>query len=298
MKYDLVSIGHIALDYIERRRIVKGPQLGGPCVYAAIAARALAGRAAVISKVGSDFQERHISWLKARGISVANIKIAGPSTTRFRINYQNEKRTLRATSTCEPFDKRDFSNLPSSSAMHIGPVFQEIPVALAQDLAASNSVVALDPQGYVRKLGANGSVRIRKWKDAKLFKMVDVLKVSDEEIPAVLGNTGSVRKLANAGSGIVLLTRGTRGTIVWSKDYGAFEVPTFPTRVRDPTGAGDALLGAFLVTWIRTSDLLWSASVGSAVASFVVERTRPVSFGTRKQIEERTSRILDRVVRI
>lgn len=298
MKYDLVTVGHIVLDYIEHGGTVKGPQLGGPCIYASLAARALGAHVALSSKVGPDFPKKHISWLRARDISAANIRVAGLATTRFRIRYQNGRRTIRVTSTCDSFEKKDFSNLPPSSAIHLGPVLHEIPVSLASDLTRRNSVVALDPQGYVRELGANGSVRIRNWKQAKLLSMIDVLKVSDSELHAIRSNTKSERSLNKLGSGIVLLTRGDRGTIIWSKDHGAFNVPALRTRIRDPTGAGDALLGAFLVTWVRTSDLLWSASVGAAVASFLVERTRPASFGTSKQIEKRASAILGRVARI
>ena len=39
-------------------------------------------------------------------------------------------------------------------------------------------------------------------------------------------------------------------------------------------GAGDALVGAFLLTWVHTNDLAWSTAIGSAVASFVVENVR------------------------
>ena len=72
-----------------------------------------------------------------------------------------------------------------------------------------------------------------------------------------------------------------------------FRVPAFKTHVRDPTGAGDALVGAMLVTWVRTGDLLWSVAVGSAVASFVVERVGPTDFGTVRQVEKRARVIFD-----
>jgi sugar/nucleoside kinase (ribokinase family) len=77
-----------------------------------------------------------------------------------------------------------------------------------------------------------------------------------------------------------------------------YTVPAYKTRVRDPTGAGDALVGAFLVTWVHTGDLTWSAAIGSAVASFVVEKVGPSNFGTSKQVEERAKTILDGIVRM
>jgi sugar/nucleoside kinase (ribokinase family) len=86
--------------------------------------------------------------------------------------------------------------------------------------------------------------------------------------------------------------------IVWSRENGMFSVPAYETLVRDPTGAGDALAGSFLVTWVRTNDLLWSAAVGSAVASMVVAKKGLARFGKRRQIERRATEILDQITRI
>jgi sugar/nucleoside kinase (ribokinase family) len=77
-----------------------------------------------------------------------------------------------------------------------------------------------------------------------------------------------------------------------------FRIPAFKTRVRDPTGAGDALVGAMLATWVRKDDLLWSVAVGSAVASFVVERVGPMSFGTVRQVQKRAGVILDGILKV
>lgn len=66
----------------------------------------------------------------------------------------------------------------------------------------------------------------------------------------------------------------------------------------DGDRAGDALVGAFLVTWVRTDDLSWSAAVGSAMASFVVEKVGPSNFGTSKQVEKRAKSIFERTVRL
>lgn len=138
----------------------------------------------------------------------------------------------------------------------------------------------------------------RKWRDRSLLKKITVVKVSESEFPQVVGTRTSVKKLSTLGSEIVLLTKGAQGTLVWSRENGMFNVPAHQTHARNPTGAGDALLGAFLITWARTSDLLWSAAVGSSVASYVVAQTKLGYFGTRRQIENRAMKILDRTTKI
>jgi hypothetical protein len=209
----------------------------------------------------------------------------------------NGNRTMRVPSVCEPLANDDLSNLPQTRAIHIGPVLNEVPIPIAHNLASTDSIVALDPQGYVRQLARTGRVRARKWKDVKLLRAIDVLKVSDDEFSAIHAGTIGLKKLAKLGSSLVLWTRGARNMVLWSGDEGAFEVPTYPVAARNPTGAGDSLLGAFLVTWVRTSDLLWSASVGLSVASILVENRRPFHFGGRKQVEKRATEILQRVKR-
>jgi sugar/nucleoside kinase (ribokinase family) len=298
MKYDLTTFGHIVLDWISSRGSVQGPRVGGPCTYAGLAANALCARVIAVSKVGPDFASKRFCWLRAHGISTSHVRIARSDTTCFRINYQNGERTMRVTSICDPISNEDLSQLPTSSAIHIGPVLHEILPSLAIRLASNDSVVGLDPQGYLRQLDSEGNVHARKWSGHSLLKKIAVLKISEGELPAIIGMKRSIRKLCSLGPDIILLTKGSQGIMVWSRENGMFSVPAHETYVRDPTGAGDALAGAFLVTWVRTNDLLWSAAVGSAVASIVVARTRLAEFGTRRQIERRAMRILDRATRI
>lgn len=298
MRYDLVTVGHTVLDFIKRGGRTEGPHIGGPCVYSGLAGRSLGARVGVISKVGHDFGTRRISWLRERGLPVTNIRVSSPNTTIFQITYRDESRSMKVLSTCDPFDKDDLLHVPSSSTIHLGPVLEEIPASLATEIADADSVIALDPQGYARRVATDGTIEIKKWSNDRLLKRVDILKISEGELPAILRRNATWRSLCKLRSNIALLTRGAKGAIIWSREHGGFTLPAFQVKVRNPTGAGDALLGAFLVTWIRTSDLLWSAAIGGAIASFVVESGRPARFGTRKQIEKRATAILDQITKL
>jgi len=298
MKFDLAVVGHIVLDHISREELIQGPQLGGPCTYAGLAANSLGAKAVAISRVGEDFGSKRLSFLEAHGISTSHVKTTSSPTTRFRISYRDGRRAMRVLSVCDPISDECLSKFPSSFAMHIGPVLDEISPALAIQLASRNRTVGLDPQGYLRQLDSNGAVHVRKWRNRSLLRRVAVLKVSEAELPAIIGQKWSARKLSTLGPDTILLTRGSRGTIIWSRQNGMFNVPAYETYVRDPTGAGDAFAGAFLVNWVRTGDLAWSAATGAAVASFVVAKTRIGNFGTRRQIESRAMEILEGTRRI
>lgn len=298
MKYDLAVVGHIVRDNISRRGRVRGPSLGGPCIYSSLAARALDASVVVVSKVGEDFTRKEFAWIAKRGIAINRIRASPSPTTCFRIDYHSSGRTMRVTQRCDPLSPIDLEDLPDSLAIHIGLVLDDFPEQLALRLAHRDSVLSLEAQGYTRQLSSSGIVSRRKWKNACLLKSLQVLKASLPELHAMGVQRITPRNLSKLGPGIILVTKAAKGTTVWSRDEGAFTIPAYATRLRDPTGAGDALVGGFLVTWIKTGDLLWSSAVGSAVASFVVERFGPSNFGSSKQIERRAEWILDRVVRM
>ena len=205
---------------------------------------------------------------------------------------------MRITHRCESLTYSDLANIPSTLALHIGPVFHEVPESLALRLAQRECVVSLEAQGYTRRLGRDGRVNPRKWNNRHLLRNVGVMKASENELRAITGDTASARRLAKVGPAIILLTKGTMGTVVWSRNEGVYKVPAYQTHVVDPTGAGDALIGGFLVAWVRTGELLWSCAVGSAIASFVVESPGPSNFGSSKEIEGRAQEILNGATRM
>jgi sugar/nucleoside kinase (ribokinase family) len=296
-RYDLAVVGHIVIDYIKRGKTTYPPQLGSPCVYASLGACALGASAVVASTVGREFSEEKLTWLSSQGINVNHVRRTRSPTTAFKIEYGKEERRMQLLSKCSPLATQDISKLPSSSAIHIGPVLNEVPQSLALSLTQKNAIISLDPQGYLRRILSDGTVNDLKWQNWKLLRKMDVLKVTEAEAINVIGRI-SPRKLGTLIPGIILMTKGKAGTILLSRDQGTFAIPAYRTRVRDPTGAGDALMGAFLTTWVRTNDLSWSAAVGSAVASFVVERIGPVSFGTTKLVEQRAKKISDGIIRL
>ena len=60
---------------------------------------------------------------------------------------------------------------------------------------------------------------------------------------------------------------------------------------RDPTGAGDAFIGAFLAEYVSGKDPEWCSCVGSAASSFVVEGIGPAVFGEKEETYLRARQI-------
>ena len=108
----------------------------------------------------------------------------------------------------------------------------------------------------------------------------------------------SLRKLHNLGVGIVIITLGEEGSVL-SLRGELYAIPSYEVeQVAEPTGAGDAYMGAFLAEYVRGEDPVWCACVGTAAASFVVEGFGPSRFGSREEVLERAEVVQDMVMKL
>ncbi len=75
--------------------------------------------------------------------------------------------------------------------------------------------------------------------------------------------------LGPQGIGVKMGARGMR--LLPNAEQNWIQIPTYPTRAVDPTGAGDAFCGGFLVGMAQTGDAVQAALYGSVSASFIIE---------------------------
>jgi len=100
-----------------------------------------------------------------------------------------------------------------------------------------------------------------------------------------------MEKIQGYGTKIVIVTRGMKGSKLLFEGR-PYDIPACkPKIVRDPTGAGDAFIGAFLAEYVRGKDPVWCACIGSASASFVVEGVGLEVFGGKEEIYARARKI-------
>jgi ribokinase len=108
------------------------------------------------------------------------------------------------------------------------------------------------------------------------------------------------RTLAQAGGGTVVLKRGEAGALVIAPDVGEYVVPAVPVQTVDPTGAGDAFCGAFLVAFAATGDPVTAAMHGSVAGSFAAETADPTALRSLSAAERdgRMHYVKQRIVRV
>jgi ribokinase len=112
--------------------------------------------------------------------------------------------------------------------------------------------------------------------DPSVLRSVDVLVLNEEEV-AVLSGMGAPlepasagRLLLNAGTGAVIVTLGARGAVLVTPGQEV-QVPTFPVRPVDSTGAGDAFVGNLAHALASGQDLPAAARFAAAAATLSVQ---------------------------
>mgnify|MGYP003188921694 FL=1 len=117
-----------------------------------------------------------------------------------------------------------------------------------------------DAVNYAKKLGKiisfDPNYRSLLWSDrekavneiSRAITMADILKVSEEEMYLVTGETNleiGSKKLLNMGASLVLVSLGEKGACYRNKNHFCV-FPAYKVDAVDTTGAGDAFVGAML----------------------------------------------------
>jgi sugar/nucleoside kinase (ribokinase family) len=298
--FDIVTVGHFAIDHFHLPRTVYSkPTLGGPPTYVSIAAAKLDSQVSVISKVGEDFSNNYIRWLRNNRIDLSALKrVNGASTTQFEIKYSKDwKRNLHLKARAPPLLATDVPDSLQSRAIHVAPIANELSEELVTKLRKATDILSLDPQGFVRSFERRGNVSLKSWKGQAVLERTDVYKSSLDELEAVTGTgdfNSAMLAIADYGVRVVIVTRGIHGSTMLM-DNTFHSIPAYGSKkVVDPTGAGDAFSGAFLAEYVRAKDPLWCACVGSASASFVVEGLGPERFEEKEETYERAREIYEK----
>ncbi|MEM2273362.1 MAG: carbohydrate kinase family protein [Candidatus Bathyarchaeia archaeon] len=301
--FDLVTIGHFSIDFILPLGGIKPKRrLGGSPTYTSISAKKIGALVSVVSKVGWDFPETYLRWLMRKGVDLSHLRIDKTSkTTSFLIKYgADEERDMFLKSRAPPISAEDVEGLETKVA-HISPIANEVSITLIEEVAKMTSIVSLDPQGLLRQFDRDGKVFLHGISDLSFLKHVNVLKASEGELKSLTGLSDvlrSLEKIRGLGVEVAIATAGLRGAFIYFNN-GVFYIPAAqPKKFVDPTGAGDSFIGGFLAEYVRGEDILWCASIGSSVASYVVEEVGPKGFKGKRKVYERAEWVYERIVRI
>ena len=288
---DVAVIGHFSIDKILLpSRTAPFFVLGGGAAYTSLTAKRLGATASVISKVGGNFPEAYLWWLRQEGIDLSGvIKRADQPTTSFELRYSKDlsERTLILKGKGAPIELADVPADLKAKAVHIAPIANEVSFEVIERVKHCAGLLSLDPQGLLRSFDETGNVTEDASVDKRIFSLINIYKSSQPEIFALTGQSelkAAIGAIHDFGVETVIVTMGTKGSVL-SVEGAQYNIAACPSQVLvDPTGAGDVFIGGFLTEYLRQKESIWCACVGSAAASLVVEGIGPTYFGKKEEI--------------
>lgn len=245
---DVLVVGHVTKDVIGLPGEADREQVGGSAYYAAQALKALGRRVAVVTAWASDDDEALRAGFDGVDLHVGSSDRSTVFENRYASASLRERRQ-RVLSVARPLTAADLSEL-SARAAHVGPLTaSELDKGLITKLRQRVQLLALDVQGYLRRI-EDEEVHLGEWTDAQeILQHVDIVKADDQEAMAVSGKNDpldAARWIAGCGVSEVLVTFADRGSLVLHGEtlFSVNAVP--PEKTVDATGCGDTYGAAYL----------------------------------------------------
>jgi sugar/nucleoside kinase (ribokinase family) len=276
---DYVVYGKIIIDDIVVGEEIVRSVLGGGGPQAAFGARLWSDSVGFLSRSGSDLAVAHRAALRELAIDLSGWRqFPAIPTPRTLMRYDAEERLTGGLLTSHEDWTRLLNEpltLPSvyqrPRAIHLVTEFPDEPVVqTALQLRALGTLFSLEPlpfgpsepSGFERMLALIGQsdVVTPDWPTASaLAKSVDPVRV--------------IRCWSRLGPKLVAIRHGARGSYLWSRERDeAWHVPAVPTRVVDPTGAGNAYGGGLCVGWTETGDARHAGCYGAIAAAMLIRQ--------------------------
>ena len=270
---DILTVGEILIDLTQSGLTEQGiPKFdanpGGAPANLAVAASRLGAKTAFIGKVGGDsFGVFLKDCLRENGVDVSGVVTAPELPTTLAVvslDEQGERHFSfyrhHSADVALSADEISPRHLQDTRILHFGSV------SLTADPSRSATLHA------VKTAKENGAIisydpnyRARLWPDERTavaqmlspLPLVDILKVSDEELPLLTGTDdpeAGAAALAEKGVSLVFVTLGSNGAF-YRFGGKTGHVPGVPCKVGDTNGAGDTFFGAALSQLVRHSSL-------------------------------------------
>ena len=261
---DLVTIGEILIDLTYSGRDKGVPVYtanpGGAPANVAVAAARLGADAAFIGKVGRDYYGDFLrATLTENGVDISGMPVDNDAPTTLAVVSVSEtgERSFsfyrrNCADTLLSSEEISTELLGNTRFLHFGSVsLTDDPARTATLFAAQKAkelgaVVTYDPN-YRANLWNSEEEAVERM--TSVLGFVDILKISDEELPLLTGTDDPVegtRQLSDTyGLSLILLTLGPDGAF-YRRGEETGKAEGFKVKVADTNGAGDTFFGSFL----------------------------------------------------
>ena len=288
----LCMASHIVLDEIIDLEGEHTESLGGPVCYGSLLAKTFKFNSIPATKAGQDILNRVGQLTKCNiNLEKSQIDLKSP-TTRFRlVSKKNGGRELFLLSRCSPITPNDIQD---SDAFVISPVIDEIsPDTLSQIVKREKDrFIMLDPQGFLRRVGENGSVTNKSHIELDL-NGVTAIKADEEELSALTGGVTSVEgmKILKNRYNLEFIISTTDSNIIFLHKKIVYSINLKKIESPDHTGLGDILATGFSCAYIKEKDPLWAIcfAAGSVITALQSKKRGIEKIPTSMRLIERNS---------
>ena len=277
----ILAFGNPVYDEIRTPWVcTRGRVLSGCAVNAALVAARLGETVVVAGRVGRDRLSHYESYLRLCGITPITEPCA--ESGGFGLDYdEHGNRELQVLGRAEAIGTLPPA-LERAAMVFLGPVMQELPFELIREIRTRTTApVILDPQGLLRRIGADG--RIEHFKPTGIEEICarcDVVKPNELEARILTGidprqdPEGAAAVLLRWGVPTVVITLAEAGAFVATRDT-SYRIAAIPTLAIDSTGAGDSFAGGLMVGRLRGMSWPEAAQLATACSSTMIAHCGP-----------------------
>ena len=269
--FDLVIIGNMTKDYLNT---CSDFQLGGPSLYAGIAASKLGLKTLIISNhtINKNYFDK-FPLLDVLSLSVN-------SDTEFVINYINNQRKLVLKNKASNITL-NLDNKIKTKMLMLAPALDEFELSIKDYFEYDLSSLCI--QGFLRKNVNRGMIELIEGKYCLNHQGINIINCSSEEI-SKLCNENLFSNFVE----YISVTYGRDGSTLIDKYNNVTKYKNYNSKLlTDPTGAGDVFALYMLVFYYRTNNINYAVEIANCAASFVVEGFGISSIPDLNSVEKR-----------
>ncbi len=268
---DLVLSGdHVEPAFGQAERLVEGAELvigGSGAIFACGAAR-LGMRVAFAAVVGDDIFGRFMcEELDARGVDTSGLTMLPDRASGLTVvlSGRNDRAMLTFPGTIGELRRSliDADLLRRTRHVHVSSYYlqrsliPELP-ALFREARAGVATTSVDPNWDPSGLWDDGLLALMPEIDVFLPNEMEALSLA--RISTI---EDAIVRLRTAGAGTVVVKAADRG-VVGVQANDVVDVPAFPLRIADSTGAGDSFDAGFLAAFLNGETLRRCMEIGNA----------------------------------
>jgi sugar/nucleoside kinase (ribokinase family) len=273
--YDICCIGHITLDKVVTPE-TEIFMAGGTSFYFSNAIRQMDVKYGLVTAL-AESEMRFADSLVTNGTNVLTLPSA--HTVYFENIYSKnlDHRTQRVLQTADPFTVKQLQQL-EATIFHLGPLLADDISLDVIKMLAQKGKLSLDVQGYLRTV-ENQQVVPADWKDKmQALPYIGILKVNEMEMEVLTGLTDvemAARLLNQWGVGEVVITLGSKGSVIFTADT-FYTIPAYkPDSLADATGCGDTYMAGYLYKRVKGYNPQQAGEFGAAMASLKISFPGP-----------------------